>query len=113
MAVVTVPEENKTIEKPEEIAAFLAPHGIHYERWPLEDRVDADASPDQILEAYRTELDQLKAACEFNCGCNQLEASGNITLENVAEVAETGVDYISIGSITKHIQAIDLSMRMQ
>ncbi|QOJ24335.1 MAG: carboxylating nicotinate-nucleotide diphosphorylase [Gammaproteobacteria bacterium] len=40
-----------------------------------------------------------------------LEASGNISLENVRQVAETGVDRISIGSLTKNIQAIDLSMR--
>jgi len=40
-----------------------------------------------------------------------LEASGNITLENVRQVAETGVDRISIGSLTKNIQAVDLSMR--
>ncbi|MBX3616655.1 carboxylating nicotinate-nucleotide diphosphorylase [Nitrosomonas sp.] len=40
-----------------------------------------------------------------------LEASGNITLENVRQVAETGVDRISIGSLTKNIQALDLSMR--
>ena len=40
-----------------------------------------------------------------------LEASGNITLDNVRQVAETGVDRISIGSLTKNVQAIDLSMR--
>ncbi|MCB1754705.1 MAG: carboxylating nicotinate-nucleotide diphosphorylase [Gammaproteobacteria bacterium] len=40
-----------------------------------------------------------------------LEASGNISLENIQAVARTGVDYISTGSITKHIYAIDLSMR--
>lgn len=40
-----------------------------------------------------------------------LEASGNITLKNVRQVAETGVDRISIGSLTKNIRAIDLSMR--
>lgn len=40
-----------------------------------------------------------------------LEASGNITLNNVRQVAETGVDRISIGSLTKNIQAVDLSMR--
>ena len=62
MAVVTVPEENRTLEAPEEISAFLAPHGITYERWPLEDRVDPDASDEQILDAYRTELDELMAA---------------------------------------------------
>jgi nicotinate-nucleotide pyrophosphorylase (carboxylating) len=40
----------------------------------------------------------------------ELEASGNITLESVREIAETGVDYISTGAITKNIQAIDFSM---
>ncbi|WMJ08974.1 carboxylating nicotinate-nucleotide diphosphorylase [Nitrosomonas sp. sh817] len=40
-----------------------------------------------------------------------LEASGNITLDNVRQAAETGVDRISIGSLTKNIQAVDLSMR--
>ncbi|PXX14350.1 nicotinate-nucleotide pyrophosphorylase [carboxylating] [Nitrosomonas ureae] len=42
-----------------------------------------------------------------------LEASGNITLDNVRQVAETGIDRISIGSLTKNIQAIDLSMRFK
>jgi nicotinate-nucleotide pyrophosphorylase (carboxylating) len=40
-----------------------------------------------------------------------LEASGNITLQTLRSVAETGVDYISIGALTKHIDAVDLSMR--
>jgi nicotinate-nucleotide pyrophosphorylase (carboxylating) len=42
-----------------------------------------------------------------------LEASGGITLDNVRDVALTGVDFISVGGITKHVQAIDLSMRLQ
>lgn len=46
-------------------------------------------------------------------GNAKLEASGGITLESVRRVAETGVDYISIGGITKHLQAVDLSMRLQ
>jgi len=70
-----------------------------------------DAGPDRVL-LDNFALDQLKAVCEFNCGCNQLEASGNITLDNIAQIAETGVDYISTGSITKNIQAVDLSMRI-
>ena len=40
-----------------------------------------------------------------------LEASGNIDESNIQEYAETGVDYISIGAITKHIQSIDLSLQ--
>lgn len=45
-----------------------------------------------------------------NHGSAELEASGNITLESISEIAETGVDYISTGAITKNISAIDLSM---
>jgi nicotinate-nucleotide pyrophosphorylase (carboxylating) len=41
----------------------------------------------------------------------KLEASGSVTLATVRDIALTGVDYISIGGITKHIQAVDLSMR--
>jgi nicotinate-nucleotide pyrophosphorylase (carboxylating) len=43
----------------------------------------------------------------------KLEASGSVTLETVRSVAETGVDYISIGGITKHVRAVDLSMRLE
>jgi nicotinate-nucleotide pyrophosphorylase (carboxylating) len=42
-----------------------------------------------------------------------LEASGNVSLDNVRAVAESGVDYISVGAITKHIRAVDLSMRLE
>lgn len=42
-----------------------------------------------------------------------LEASGGISLTTVQAIAETGVDYISVGAITKHIQAVDLSLRLQ
>jgi nicotinate-nucleotide pyrophosphorylase (carboxylating) len=41
----------------------------------------------------------------------QLEASGNVSLETIRDIARTGVDFISVGSLTKHVQAIDLSMR--
>ncbi len=57
------------------------------------------------------ELAQLAQAVKLTKGIYPLEASGNIDQHNIAEVAETGVDYISIGSITKHIQAIDFSLR--
>ena len=43
----------------------------------------------------------------------KLEASGSVTLATVRDIALTGVDYISIGSITKHVQAVDLSMRFE
>lgn len=43
----------------------------------------------------------------------RLEASGGITLTNIREIAETGVDYISVGALTKHVRAVDLSMRFE
>jgi len=56
-------------------------------------------------------VDSLRQAVEINTGEAKLEASGNITLDNVKEIAETGVDYVSIGGMTKHIKAIDFSIR--
>ncbi len=43
----------------------------------------------------------------------KLEASGGITTAIIREIAETGVDFISVGSITKHVHAVDLSMRFE
>jgi nicotinate-nucleotide pyrophosphorylase (carboxylating) len=43
----------------------------------------------------------------------KLEASGGITAASIREIAETGVDFISVGSITKHVRAVDLSMRFE
>jgi nicotinate-nucleotide pyrophosphorylase (carboxylating) len=58
-------------------------------------------------------LDDLRTAVAINQKRALLEASGNVNLETVRAIAETGVDRISIGGLTKHIAAIDLSMRIQ
>ena len=58
-------------------------------------------------------LADLRHAVQVTHGRALLEASGNITLDTVRAVAETGVDRISIGSLTKHIRAVDLSMRIE
>jgi len=55
---------------------------------------------------------QMRQAVQLTHGRASLEASGNISLTNVREVAETGVERISIGALTKHIRAVDLSMRL-
>lgn len=57
-------------------------------------------------------LETISRCVEYNKGNAELEVSGNITLDNVLEYAKTGVDRISIGGLTKHIQAIDLSLRI-
>ena len=57
-------------------------------------------------------LDLLREAVALNGGRAKLEASGNVTLDSLRDIAETGVDFISIGALTKHVRAIDLSMRL-
>jgi len=56
--------------------------------------------------------DDMRRAVTHTAGRSKLEASGNITDVNLRSVAETGVDYISMGTLTKDIKAIDLSMRL-
>lgn len=57
-------------------------------------------------------LADINQAVTMNAGKAKLEVSGNITSERLTELAATGVDYISSGALTKHVQAIDLSMRL-
>jgi nicotinate-nucleotide pyrophosphorylase (carboxylating) len=74
-----------------------------------------DAGADIILLDELT-LDDMREAVKRNrsrASKAKLEASGRVTLATVREIALTGVDYISIGSITKHVQAVDLSMRFE
>jgi nicotinate-nucleotide pyrophosphorylase (carboxylating) len=70
------------------------------------------AHPDRIM-LDNFSIKQLKSAVAMNKGQVELEASGNISLETIRDIAETGVDYISIGALTKNVQAIDLSMRIE
>jgi nicotinate-nucleotide pyrophosphorylase (carboxylating) len=57
-------------------------------------------------------LPQMREAVALTQGRAELEASGSVSLENLREIAETGVDYISVGALTKNVRAIDLSMRV-
>jgi 1,2-dihydroxy-3-keto-5-methylthiopentene dioxygenase len=59
MATIAIPKENRRIDDAQEIREFLAPYGIWHERWQLEDRVDPDASPEEILAAYAPEVERL------------------------------------------------------
>ncbi|MDH5355666.1 MAG: carboxylating nicotinate-nucleotide diphosphorylase [Gammaproteobacteria bacterium] len=88
--------------------------------------------PDLLLEVEVESIDQLKAAIDagadralldnftieetrqavaLNDKRIQLEASGNITEQSLIEIARTGVDFVSIGALTKHLRAIDYSLR--
>ena len=85
---------------------------------PVEVEVETWAELDQALEAQAdiVMLDnfsqqQMIDAVKHVAGRCKLEASGNITIVNLREVASTGVDYISMGVLTKDVTAVDLSMR--
>jgi len=69
------------------------------------------AKPDRIMLDNFSNAD-MKTAVSLRHSGIELEASGDITLQTIRQVAETGVDYISIGALTKHVKAIDLSMRI-
>lgn len=57
-------------------------------------------------------LDDMRAAVAIAAGKIPLEVSGSVTSERLAEIAATGVDYVSIGALTKHVHAIDFSMKL-
>ena len=57
-------------------------------------------------------LADIQQAVVINQQRAKLEVSGNITSESIKAICQTGVDYISSGALTKHIKAIDLSMRL-
>jgi len=58
-------------------------------------------------------LEMMREASAINAGRAVLEASGNVSLETIRGIAETGVDRISVGALTKDVKALDLSMRFQ
>lgn len=60
MASVSIPDENREITDPAEIREFLAPFGLWYEKWDVEGRIGPDATNEEILEAYKPEIDRLK-----------------------------------------------------
>ncbi|WP_321158236.1 carboxylating nicotinate-nucleotide diphosphorylase [Providencia stuartii] len=76
---------------------------------------------DELLQALKVDADiimldnftvnMMKEAVVLTAGKAALEVSGDVTLDTIKEFAETGVDFISVGALTKHIKAMDLSMR--
>ena len=60
MARVFVHDENRDIADPAEIAAYLKPHGIWYEKWDVEGRISPEASNDDVLREYAPEIERLK-----------------------------------------------------
>jgi len=85
---------------------------------PVEVEVESLAELEQALAANADivmldnfDVAMMNEAVAINQGRAKLEVSGNVTLETLAEFAATGVDFISVGALTKHVRALDLSMR--
>lgn len=78
----------------------------------LDGLTEALAAGADIIMLDNFSLTDMREAVAINKGQSKLEASGNITKENLLDVAKTGIDYISIGALTKHVKAVDLSMRL-
>ena len=94
-------------------AARIAPPGVwtQIEVENFTQLREALAGGAKMILLDNMDIAQMREAVEITAGCAELEASGGITLDNVRAIAETGVDRISIGSLTKDIRAVDLSMR--
>jgi nicotinate-nucleotide pyrophosphorylase (carboxylating) len=103
------------------IAAALAaaqgqtPPGIsiQIEVESLDELEQALAAGARLILLDNFDLDQLRAAVQLTQQRAVLEASGGISLENVRAIAACGVDRISIGGLTKHVRAVDLSLRVK
>ena len=107
-------------EEPNAIAAAARRAREKFPRLKVEVEADtleqvrqaADAGTDIIL-LDNMSTEELRAAVKLIAGRAQTEASGGVNLQTVRAIAETGVDRISIGALTKDIAAIDLSMRLK
>ncbi|MEE9142956.1 MAG: carboxylating nicotinate-nucleotide diphosphorylase [Gammaproteobacteria bacterium] len=74
---------------------------------------EALAAGADVIMLDNFSVEELTRAVKHTADRAKLEASGNVTLESLRSIAETGVDYASVGAITKHVRAIDLSMRFR
>jgi nicotinate-nucleotide pyrophosphorylase (carboxylating) len=78
-------------------------------------RIALSEAPDYIMLDEFTLDDMRTAVAERNAAASRamLEASGSVDMESLVKIAATGVDFVSIGALTKHVRAIDLSLRFQ
>ncbi len=85
----------------------------------LEELAQALEAGADIVMLDNFDVTMMLQAVELNNGFKakglgaKLEVSGDVTLETIAAFAQTGVDYISVGALTKHVRAMDLSMRLK
>jgi nicotinate-nucleotide pyrophosphorylase (carboxylating) len=88
---------------------------VEVETENLDEVAAALAARSDVILLDEFTLEDLRRAVALNRAAPQpakLEASGGVSLERIGEIAATGVDYVSVGGLTKHVQAVDLSMRL-
>lgn len=112
-------KENHIIAAGSITAAVQAARQLH-PHLPLEVEVENLDELEQALQAGvdrimldNFELTQMVEAVRHTAGRVPLEVSGNVDLTTIGEFARTGVDFISVGALTKHVRAIDLSLRLR
>ncbi|OOE90165.1 nicotinate-nucleotide diphosphorylase [Salinivibrio sharmensis] len=86
---------------------------VEVETETLDELKQAIGAGADIVMLDNFSVPMMREAVALNQNKVALEVSGNVTLETLAEYAATGVDYISVGALTKHVTALDLSMRFQ
>lgn len=97
-----------------EKASWLHPDApVEVEVENLEELDEALKAGADIIMLDNFETEQMREAVKRTNGKALLEVSGNVTDKTLREFAETGVDFISVGALTKHVQALDLSMRFR
>lgn len=84
---------------------------VEVETESLEELQQALNAGADIVMLDNFDIPMMEQAVALNNGKAKLEVSGNVTIETLASFAATGVDFISVGALTKHVQATDLSMR--
>jgi len=79
----------------------------------LDELSQALAAGSDIVMLDNFDIEMMRQAVELTKGKAKLEVSGNVTLATIGDFARTGIDYISVGALTKHVIATDLSMRLK
>jgi len=93
-------------------ARAIAPgKSIEIEVENLDGLQEAIAASADIVMLDNFSLAAISEAVALNAGRVKLEVSGDVNLDNIAQIGATGVDFVSVGSLTKHVRAINLSMR--
>ena len=99
---------SKAIAKAHELTPGIK---VEVEVESLEELKEALAAKADIIMLDNFKFEDMIEAVKITAGQAKLEISGNVNLETIGKYATTGVDFISVGSLTKHVRAMDLSMR--